>query len=1565
MKKRYLALLCFVALVLSVFALNIKAEAATNYLVGYSIKDINPWLDPNDHSKGIIQGITMKGQGSNDLTRYATWIHDDDGDGNVKYTHDGTDENICTLNSWTPDADGGDGIYATCIAITDSKGKTVLFVTIDALGAYSGLLSDSRTAIQNALGADVIKKDDIIMSGSHTHSSFGFNDEKFRGEDAEFGEYYDYVVSQIAASAVEAYADRASATMSKGSRDAGTVAQDNGTRYQLNFIRHYQRDAYDAWDYDTNGKKVTFAQPYEISFVQGSNFGTIAGLRRYIEMNESTSTSKIPNQPYHDSNLGKTVGVVFDTVNNVNGYQASHLAVADDMMHLIKFDFGTNSSKKPILMLNWRAHTTENGGDFRGAVSSDYVGPLRAMLKKDGYRMSFFLGGAGDLIINQFNSNSPENTPWRNTIKKNSSGVATESDTNAYGRCLYNVAKACLKDNMSTKTPGDILVSVSNYTYNRQVDSEGMRAALAAIMEEHPDDYNTNWDHYPYSYKHTDGKTYIINSYHHANGIKGRLENVASDTYPMSITAVTLGNGAAFVTAPFELADRYDSVNPLDNSLNDWLDLGNKGGFGTPFVLSCSNGYSGYIPYSTEYIYNTPEYAAQTGKNSKAPLIWGPGTYEANISPGAADTGSGMVAHMLGMLQAHNTKTKSAYCEHCQETVVWMPLDNNTVNWQMDGHYYLTENITEGRKIVVYQGMSLCLDLNGKTYDAKGMAFHTYSNGPELSIFDSSAAKTGKVIGHSRVGYSTADSTQYRGGTLVVSGGSTINIYGGTFSFKKLNDEEAVPVSQGGAVLVLGTLNMYGGKIIGADLEVTDWVNANDQLPGDNGFGAAVYVGDRAKLNISGGTITAGTVPTTGQGRCVYLAGMYSAIDISGDAVIEEVMLRNITNRSQLKVTGEFTGSAAVALAQEIAYAGDSIANGLGYHENAVIYATAMPIVKYAEGDPNTPVDSGLVLTPDETPDETYDNKTLLRVRRPRVWNCEACGESANWWPIYNTTRIPSNTSGHYFLLENINTDNAKKIVAERDQKICLDLNNMTYEVNDTAIHPYQYATVSVTDHSTKKQGQIISHPGTQTTGGVIMISANASVNIYSGTYSYVPGEGQTSGVVSGGAAYINSNGTLNVYGGKLIGADLVNPGNTGVSTPGLGGAVTVLYGGKLKVAGGQIVSGSTPTGKAACVYLAARGSRVELTGNGSVEELFANWSDPDMITVTGAYTGQTELYFNTTNAPLSNGLDIGNSADASFAVANLWIANSSDYGIKVSGNNLLLSTDKKVEIYTSETDTAPTTYQSLADALSVYEGGIIRLLDNVDGDVTINKDAVLDLNGKSINGTVTVAKGKTLYGADLSTDDYDIEDGIYGKIQAVSGNVVGLSTRVDGTKDYLKITESDGVSFHRVNLTLTYVTLTPESASVKYKSEFEGDRLVAENVKQFGIAFNLTEAPDATNLTPGTYSKFTGFQAGEGKNGTSAGTSVVNIMKEDKTEYENGLNAKRAIYGSAYILTKDGEYLFGQVESRSFRDVVAGTNDYWNNLNQTQKDAVVAMYKRFEGNMKYWGLDKIMAAAQ
>ena len=86
--------------------------------------------------------------------------------------------------------------------------------------------------------------------------------------------------------------------------------------------------------------------------------------------------------------------------------------------------------------------------------------------------------------------------------------------------------------------------------------------------------------------------------------------------------------------------------------------------------------------------------------------------------------------------------------------------------------------------------------------------------------------------------------------------------------------------------------------------------------------------------------------------------------------------------------------------------------------------------------------------------------------------------------------------------------------------------------------------------------------------------------------------------------------------------------------------------------------------------------------------------------------------------------------------------------------------------------------------------------------------------------------------------------------------------------------------------------------------------------------------------------------------------------MQITQTEYINGKNAKMPIYGSAYVLTNDGEYLFGEAENKTFRQVVQDVDARWSSWSAEQKTATVEMYKRFEGNMKYWDLTNIQQAA-
>ena len=87
-----------------------------------------------------------------------------------------------------------------------------------------------------------------------------------------------------------------------------------------------------------------------------------------------------------------------------------------------------------------------------------------------------------------------------------------------------------------------------------------------------------------------------------------------------------------------------------------------------------------------------------------------------------------------------------------------------------------------------------------------------------------------------------------------------------------------------------------------------------------------------------------------------------------------------------------------------------------------------------------------------------------------------------------------------------------------------------------------------------------------------------------------------------------------------------------------------------------------------------------------------------------------------------------------------------------------------------------------------------------------------------------SAADGCTLYCFDSQTDDYTVEDEAgYGRIRAVSGDVRGLpESSALAESGYLMITEVDGVSFHRVSLQLTAMTLRASRAKDVYLEETE-----------------------------------------------------------------------------------------------------------------------------------------------
>lgn len=268
-------------------------------------------------------------------------------------------------------------------------------------------------------------------------------------------------------------------------------------------------------------------------------------------------------------------------------------------------------------------------------------------------------------------------------------------------------------------------------------------------------------------------------------------------------------------------------------------------------------------------------------------------------------------------------------------------------------------------------------------------------------------------------------------------------------------------------------------------------------------------------------------------------------------------------------------------------------------------------------------------------------------------------------------------------------------------------------------------------------------------------------------------------------------------------------------------------------------------------------------------------------------------------------------------------------------------------------------TYTTLQAAVDAYSdsSSCIRLEKATDEAVSISKDIRLDLNGHDVTGEVTVTGG-TLTVMDSQTDDFTVDDEAgYGVISNVTGNIAAAS-------GYWMLEENGSYSFHRVDLMIHAMTLRPEQAGVYYKSNFAGDEIAAANVSRYGVALSIKEVPSAENIkTVCATSYFTNFSAGNNSDGTS--TLLKNVMKTENTQAVNEAQSRMPIYGRAYILTNDGEYIFGEPVSRSLQQQAEqiATDAVWNELTDAQVDASVLMYRKYTPIMRKWKVTNIESA--
>ena len=540
---------------------------------------------------------------------------------------------------------------------------------------------------------------------------------------------------------------------------------------------------------------------------------------------------------------------------------------------------------------------------------------------------------------------------------------------------------------------------------------------------------------------------------------------------------------------------------------------------------------------------------------------------------------------------------------------------------------------------------------------------------------------------------------------------------------------------------------------------------------------------------------------------------------------------------------------------------------------------------------------------------------------------CEHCKVETTWTPLTSSGQSMAD-GGHFYLPEN-RTMTAQTVGSGKT--VCINLNNLRY-ISNKQIAVNSGGTLHIQGSGTfwARGNKTIEY------GGAINVQEGGRLLMNNVTVDYEFYEGRDT--KKGGIIAVAGEATLNdctVTGGRATELG----GNIYVASTG------VLTLNDTAVTGGRVVDDTAHTAR--CVYSEGQ---VRLSGSSSVELLRLGGTElSDAITVVDDHTGSLSLHFDSIPA---YGTDVGNLGSTGDITNSTIRVVNAELEIYASGTNLVANEPPAAQVNGVR-------YISMEDALAAAGEYPLELRKSVDT-LTITKDMTVDLAGCSV-GTLTAAQGVTVSVIDTQTADYNIDDGIYGKVGTLSGNI---AAGADEDNTYIVISEADGTSYHALRMAVDTVTLRTRNASVYFNADFLGDSKVKELVSTFGVAFSLEGAPDeATFEHKGTYTVFSKDQFSSGAYITSS--LVTGILKESNDLSTNIRNAMMDIYGVPYIKYTDGTVLMGDVQCVSLMDILTVLESDWTALSSENQNDLMDMYLNHEFAMGDMDLAVIRAATE
>ena len=523
-----------------------------------------------------------------------------------------------------------------------------------------------------------------------------------------------------------------------------------------------------------------------------------------------------------------------------------------------------------------------------------------------------------------------------------------------------------------------------------------------------------------------------------------------------------------------------------------------------------------------------------------------------------------------------------ANCAHCGQSVEWKTWDGLT--FTEGGHYIVPEGGLQISAQATVKAMEVVLDLNGQTVESTVKAFHV-ADGGDLTILDSSAAKTGTVIGKGKGSGNNAGVIQVYESTAAAK----LTLLGGTYKMK-----EGSQAKNGGVIhanktceVVVKNATIEGGTAV---------------------LGAAMYIYDSVKLTVGeGAVIKAGKASTYGD--TIYVTAATPQIVIEGNARIEGGVYATGTAAGVItvkdtpviqKVAGgseySFKGSTLnVGELKDGASIGVTKVDDSAFTTDFADAAAAEAAMKFFTSDDATKeiVVEGNALKLVTSVEETVPEETVAPTE-PVSKECAHCGQTITWtvWDGATFTQ-----SGHYIVPEGgLQISAAAKISDEAAElDVVLDLNGQTVTSTDKVFFVANDDKLTILDSSEGKTGTVIgTGKGASKHAGVIQLykgtgyPTNGELVILGGTFK----QAENTESSSGGIIYANAGAKLTIKNATIEGGKAK-----------LGGAL-YINNAYLTVAEGAVIKAGTASDSGDSIYITtvAEAGQVVFESNAIIE---------------------------------------------------------------------------------------------------------------------------------------------------------------------------------------------------------------------------------------------------------------------------------------------------------------------------------------------------------------------------